>query len=123
MESKMQLCLEHPLETKLLNMASRESSQEVRADKDALIGQYVGRVQARSAQVMSSAASTLPLKRGDAALAVRGLTLYVSALINRYLVQYQDAPEAFFSRRDEIMNELKVDIDLMLYGICKEETV
>lgn len=121
MEQKMRQCAEYSAETKLLNMAAREFSREVKVEKDAIFGQYVAQIQSRSEHVISAAVATLKLQTADEQLAINGLKLYTNALVNRYLLQYQNTPEIFFSHRDTIAQELKSHIDLMLYGICKEE--
>lgn len=121
MEQKMQKCAKYPEETKLLNMASREFSNEVKAEKDSIFSEYAVQIQARSEQVMGAAVASLGLEGVDEQLAVQGLKLYTGTLISRYLLLYQNTPDEFFSRKDTIAQELKSYIDLMLYGIYKEK--
>jgi hypothetical protein len=56
---------------------------------------------------------------GDPKILSDGIHLYVSALINRYLLQYQADPDVFFAKKDVIRREMKQYLDLFLYGILE----
>ena len=48
-----------------------------------------------------------------------GLYIYINAVLNKYLLQYQQTPDQFFENSERIKAEMKEYLDLMLYGICK----
>ena len=57
-----------------------------------------------------------------AQLAAEGLQLYINAVLNRYLLEYQKTPDEFFQNSEKIRDEMKAYLNLMLYGICQKET-
>ena len=71
---------------------------------------------------MKQALATLSIKVQDDSKAKEGLLLYSNALVSKYLRIYQDTPDIFFENAQQIQLELKSYIDLMLYGIVKEES-
>ncbi len=120
MDQKLRLCARYPAETRLVNLASREGSAEVSGERAAIFARHAARTRAESAANMDRALAGLPL-RGDPDRIREGLLLYAGAILNRYLLAYQNTPEAFFARAEEIKRELKESLDLMLYGVVKEE--
>jgi hypothetical protein len=44
-------------------------------------------------------------------------------LVYQYLEIYQERPDDFFNAVPNIKTELKAYIDMMLYGIAKEESI
>ena len=48
------------------------------------------------------------------------ITIYINAILNKYLLQYQETPDVFFENSDKIKAEMKIYLDFMLFGICKE---
>lgn len=122
MDAKFALCLDHPLETYMVNMASRDAASEIADDKAALLREYTQEVRRRSAETMAKALTKLSLKATCASIAHSGLTLYATALINRYLLAYQDKPDAFFIQSKRVKQEFRDYMDLMLKGIQQEDT-
>ena len=51
---------------------------------------------------------------------LEGLSIYINAILNKYLLQYQETPDVFFENCDKIKAEMKIYLDFMLFGICKE---
>ena len=121
MDSKMRLCTAHPEKTYFVNMASRENAAEVKTQKDDLFRRTSAERQTRSAQVMTCAVSSLQLKVPDKRRVTEGLILYTNAIMNRFLLNYQECPTAFFENNDAIKAEMKSYLNLMLYGLCEEE--
>lgn len=121
MRAKLDLCTSHMPETMLVNMASRDASRQIAQDKTQLIGGYTQAAHRHSQDIMARALACLKLKDEQQALALSGLTLYSTALINRYLLTYQQRPEEFFAQADRIEREFRAYIDLMLKGIEREE--
>lgn len=121
MNQKMSLCLKYPLETRFVNMASRESALEVSLSKAELFAKYMLQTQKASSDTMEIAISSLSLKAADFSKVKEGLSMYVNALISHYLRIYQNNPDEFFNNAKQIQLEMKAYIDLMLYGIVKEE--
>ena len=124
MEEKMNLCRKYREETHMVNMASRDLSSEIAAEKAELMKQYMTAVHAGSAKTLKKAMSFLVLKGNDhMKVTAEGLQLYISAILNAYLRQYQQDPAAFFADEKRIRRKMKEYIDLMLYGICEKETI
>jgi len=122
MNQKLQLCARYPAETRFVNMASRESSVEVTPGKAEIFAKYAAQTHNASATTMKQALATLSIKVQDDSKAKEGLLLYSNALVSKYLRIYQDTPDMFFENAQQIQLELKSYIDLMLYGIVKEES-
>ena len=59
MEKKIRLCVDHPDETRLINLASRESAAQVATEKNELLKQYTMQTQQRSLTVLSNAIACL----------------------------------------------------------------
>ncbi len=119
MDRKMSLCVRYRDEMHLVNMASRDASGEIAQQKDELILEYAAAVRAESAQTIEKALAALELKKDVEERAVEdALHLYISALLNRYLLRYQQAPDRFFEDSGRIRRDLREYLDLMLYGIC-----
>lgn len=120
MDDKLRLCARCPDETALANMASRESALEVAGEKDEIVNAYLAKTRGASAVTIARAITRLELKPECGQRALEGLMLYVSAVISKYLKEYQSTPNAFFNNADSIKNEIKSYIDLILYGIVVE---
>ena len=121
MNRKMEMCQKYPNEMYMVNMASRDPSQEIMRDKTEIIQRYMISVRVKSEETLQLAMRTLKLKNQNLELCAKGLHLYINALLNRYLLQYQHAPDLFFRNSDSIKNEMKTYLDLMLYGMCNKE--
>ncbi len=119
MEKKMDLCRRYGDEMRMVNMASRDASGEIAREKADLLRGYAAAVQAESARTLKRAVAVLDLKETDRTTAAEGLQIYVGALINRYLLTYQQTPDLFFENSETVRRELKLYLDLMLYGICR----
>lgn len=120
MDRRMTLCRQYYDEMHMVNMASRDPSAEIVQTKTEVLQRYSSIIQSESMRTLERALAALlnPL-RNDGPLTVQGLRIYVNALLNQYLLQYQEDPDVFFGKSDEIKGELKNYLDLMLYGICK----
>lgn len=121
MNEKLKLCARYPAETRFVNLASRESAAEVAAGKAAVFMKYAAQVHAASAAVMEQAVGALSLKAPMTGTVKEGLLLYTNAVVNKYLLTYQNTPDQFFQNAETIKAEMKTYIDLMLYGIVAEE--
>jgi AcrR family transcriptional regulator len=121
MDHKLRLCAQYPAEMKFVNMASRESGGEVDSGRKTLFAQYGARRATASYAVLQRALKALPLKKPNDEKAAKGLLLYCDALVNQYLLAYQDHPETFFAQAEQIKKELKEYLDFMIYGIAEEQ--
>jgi len=107
-------------EMHMVNMVSREVSVEIAQEKTEIIRRYLAGVQAESVQTIRRAVATLNFKTEESnQVTIEGLHIYINAVLNKYLVQYQQAPNEFFENSEKIKAELKAYLDVMLYGICK----
>ena len=124
MKQKMDVCRRYSDEMHIVNMASRDASVEIAEDKAVLLGKYMTAVHAASAKTLKRAMSFLTLKAtGKPKVTAEALHVYITAILNLYLTQYQQDPDRFFSQEKRIRKEMKEYLDMMLYGICTQEEV
>ncbi len=121
MDEKIRLCRQFPDETRMVNMAARETGKEVQQGKSKLIAGSLAQTRAQSARTMARAVGTLRLKHADREKATAALLVYAGALMRTYLETYQEKPDEFFVKAGEIQREIREYLDLMLYGIVKED--
>lgn len=120
MSRKISVCMQYKDEMHMVNMASRDASAEIADQKAEIIRRYMTIGQLESAQTLRKALATLEFKDEDKKqVTVEGLHIYINAILNKYLLQYQQMPDKFFENRDRIKEEMKTYLDMMLYGICK----
>ena len=121
MNRKIEICVKYADEMHMVNMASRDASAEIAEQKAEVTRRYMLSVKEESTRTLRKAMSVLVLKDGARSqVTVEGLYLYINAVLNKYLLQYQQMPDAFFERSEEIKAEMKEYLDVMLYGVCKE---
>ena len=119
MSRKIAVCMKYKDEMLMVNMASRDASAEVAREKQQVLARYKASIQAQSVETLSTAVATLEIKQGaDRNKVVQGLYIYINAVINRYLREYQNTPEKFFQNSEEIKKEIKEYMDIILYGVC-----
>ena len=124
MERKNELCRKYRDEMHLVNMASRDASTEIQKEREAVFRKYAESIQAESFRTVERALKTLNLRSiKNERILKEGLYVYVNALMNRVLRQYQEDPDAFFEHSDDIQKEMKEYLELFLYGICEEDEV
>lgn len=117
MDKKIAQCIKLSDETRMVNMASREGCAAVAQGKARVMLKYRTATALATDRLMTAAVAALPVKLKEPERVKEGLRIYLSAVINKYLVIYQSHPEEFFSHIDEIKDEFREYIDLMLYGI------
>lgn len=121
MDEKMALCTHYRDEMHMVNMASRDAATEIAMRKAELLQRYAVQKKMESATTLKRALQTLPLKDGiNLQVMVECVSLYCNAVLNKYLIQYQQTPDDFFKNREAIQSEMKQYFDMMLFGICKE---
>ncbi len=120
MDRKIAQCIRLAKETAMVNMASRESCSAVAQGKARVMLKYRTATALASDRLIGAAVDALPVKLADRARVKEGLQIYISAVMNKYLVRYQTQPQEFFADIDEIKAEFREYIDLMLYGIAAE---
>ncbi|MBR3357748.1 MAG: TetR/AcrR family transcriptional regulator [Solobacterium sp.] len=122
MTRKMNLCLQFSDEMHMVNMASREAAADVALQKSEVLQKYMSAVQNESGKILNRALETLPMRTEEnRQLTAEGLHMYINAVLNHYLARYQQTPDLFFAHSEEIKQEMKEYLDLMLYGICGEK--
>ena len=122
MNRKMALCIDHPNEMRMVNMASRDTSAEISEGKADLLQRYMGGIRLDSQKMLLAAFKQLNLREDlDRKKAAEGLFLYIQAVLKRYLLQYQEMPDQFFENREAIKTEIRQYLDLMLNGVCRKE--
>lgn len=120
MDQKIRLCRDFPNETLMVNLAARDASAAVSTEKQALFSRYLAETTQASQRVLSRAIATLPLKRPDDPRLLDALSLYVSAISQKYLLQYRETPEQFFANAQVIQREMKDYINFMLEGVVRK---
>ena len=73
-----------------MNMAARETNGQVFDQKNEVLSKYAKIPKEESAKVMAKAISTLDLKDINIDKVTGALTLYIVAIINRYLEMYKE---------------------------------
>lgn len=120
MSRKIALCMRYKDEMLMVNMAARDASADVARAKQQVMARYKASIQAQSVETLSTAVAALEIKQdADKNKVVQGLYIYINAVINRYLLEYQNIPEKFFQNSEEIKKEIKEYMDIMLYGVCR----
>lgn len=120
MNRKLSVCRQHMEETRMVNMAARDPSGEISGQKAELMRRYLAEVQSESAQTLEKALAALKLADMKQ-YTLDGLHLYINAVLNKYLLEYQQTPDRFFENSEMIRAEMKEYLNLMLYGICRKE--
>lgn len=118
MDGKIRLCMECPDEMHFVNMASGEASVEVAERKREIIREYTLISKEKAMGTMLYVVSCLSLKEAQSERAAEALLLYVNAVINKYLLWYQETPDEFFHNACRIKEEIKEYLELMLLGVC-----
>lgn len=120
MDEKLRLCSKLPDETRLVNMASRETAAQAAQARARVFPKYLAQKAAQSQLILGKAFAALPLKDTDACK-LEGLTLYINAVMQKFLLEYQERPEDFFRDGERIKTKIKEYLDVMLYGIIRED--
>ncbi|MDO4194179.1 MAG: TetR/AcrR family transcriptional regulator [Erysipelotrichaceae bacterium] len=120
MNRKIRLCMEYKDEMHMVNMSSRDASSEIAKEKAEIMAGYAVLIRSESEKMLRNAMDKLHLKSRED-ITAEGLQIYINAVMNRYLLQYQQDPDQFFENSETIRKQMKDYLDLMLYGICKEE--
>ena len=119
MDQKFALCIHYYDEMHMVNMASRDAATEIVQQKAEMMQKYAIQIKMKSAETIRRALQTLNFKHDEnLQMTVEGISLYINAVLNKYLIQYQTTPDAFFQNRDAIKSEMKQYLDMMLFGIC-----
>ncbi len=117
MDTKIKLCKDFVQETHFVNMASRENAGEVVGEIAQLMGKYKKIMEVQSMITMRTALSALHLKKQDEPKVMEGLLMYTNAIIQKYLLAYQETPDSFFEHAEMIQAEMKDYMELMMNGI------
>ena len=118
---KFALCIHYYDEMHMVNMASRDAATEIVQQKAEMMQKYAIQIKMKSAETIRRALQTLNFKHDEnLQMTVEGISLYINAVLNKYLIQYQTTPDAFFQNRDAIKSEMKQYLDMMLFGICQK---
>lgn len=121
MDQKFALCIHYYDEMHMVNMASRDAATEIMQQKAEMMQKYAIQIKMKSAETIRRALQTLHFKHDEnLQMTVEGISLYINAVLNKYLIQYQTTPDAFFQNRDAIKSEMKQYLDMMLFGICQK---
>ncbi len=120
MDRKITLCTKYSNEMHMVNMASRDVSLEIAEGKTEILGKYMVLVQAESNETLRKALKTLDFKDSEnQQKTLEGLSIYINAVMQKYLLQYQETPDEFFKNSEKIKADMKNYLDLMLFGILK----
>ena len=121
MDQKFALCIHYYDEMHMVNMASRDAATEIVQQKAEMMQKYAIQIKMKSAETIRRALQTLHFKHDEnLQMTVEGISLYINAVLNKYLIQYQTTPDAFFQNRDAIKSEMKQYLYMMLFGICQK---
>lgn len=121
MMEKFDVCRKFSEEMWFVNMAAREANSQVLEQKNKVLAKYMIKAKEKSAKVLAKAVAALNLKESDTEKVTDALTIYIGAVINRYLERYKEMPDKFFEQAEQIKAEIREYIDFILYGVVKEE--
>lgn len=119
LNEKLELIKQYPDEMHFIHMASRESNTSIYASKNALLQKYTALGKTNSIAVYSHALQSIDLKKKNDSRVLEALMLYTTSIMNKYLLQYQDTPDAFFSEMPRIQKEFRIYLEYMINGIAK----
>ena len=121
MDMKYNLITKYPDETKFLNMVSKETHKEVSKDIRNILSIYHKKSKEKSSKIILSAVKKLKLRQDiDTQKIIKSLSLYIDAIVMKYLHLYQDKPMELFDNFHEFKKDVKEYLDLMIYGIVIE---
>jgi hypothetical protein len=121
MEEKFNVCRKFMEEMRIVNMAARETNSQIFDQKNKVLEKHIIKAKEKSAKVMTKAVAALNLKESNTEKVTVAITVYIDAIINRYLEIYKEKPDQFFEHTEEIKAEIREYMDFMLYGVVKEE--
>lgn len=121
MEEKLDACRKFPDEMRIINMAARETNSQVFEHKNKVLAKYIVKGKKKSAMIIAKAVTTLDLKDSNTEKVTAALAIYMGAIINKYLETYKEIPEEFFKQSDKMKEEIREYMDIMLYGVVREE--
>lgn len=118
MDLKYHLITRYPNETKFLNMVSKETHKEVSKEVRNIFHIYHKKSKEKSSKILLRAVKQLRLRQDiDAQKIIESLSLYIDAIVMKYLHLYQDNPMELFDNFNEFKDDIKEYLDLMIYGI------
>lgn len=118
MDMKYDLMTRYPNETKFLNMVSKETHKEVSKEVRNIFSIYHKKSKEKSSKILLNAIKKLKLRQDiDTQKIIESLSLYIDAIVMKYLHLYQDNPMELFDNFHEFKKDVKEYLDLMIYGI------
>lgn len=120
LESRMHICQQHPDEIRLSIMAYKETSGEVKDEKNQLLTRYHSKTWFETTKIITQSLEQISLKKStDKKKAVAAFQIYTQTLINRYSERYQERPDAFFANAISLRLEFREYLDFMLAGLAE----
>ena len=108
---------------RIINMAARETNSQVFEHKNKVLAKYIVKGKKKSAMIIAKAVTTLDLKDSNTEKVTAALAIYMGAIINKYLETYKEIPEEFFEQSEKMKEEIREYMDIMLYGVVREEVL
>ena len=122
MDKKCNLIKKYPKENKFLNMASRETSKEVEREIKDIFSQYRKKSNEKLKKQISNSIKLFNLRKDiDNDLIVDALSLYIEAIVEKHLNQFQDNPIDLFDNYDEFKNSISKYLSLILNGFLNTD--
>lgn len=105
-----------------VNRAAKETNEEIKEEKDKIVGKYMVMAQQNSAKVLNQAIDTLAIQENKKTeKLIKGMSMYVNTIMNQYLALYKDRPEELYQNQQQIKQEIKEYLDILLYGVMENE--
>ena len=121
-DQKCNLIKKYPKETKFLNMASKETSKEVDKEIKDILTEYHKKSNEKLKKQISTSVRTFNLRKDiDNELIVDALSLYIEAIVEKYLNKYQENPMDLFDNYDEFKNSISKYLSLILNGFLNTD--
>ncbi|EGC78297.1 TetR/AcrR family transcriptional regulator [Treponema denticola] len=118
MDMKYNFITKYPDEIRFLNMVSKETHREVSKEVRDIFSVYHKKSKEKSSKIILNAVEKLRLRQDiDTQKIIESLSLYIDAIVMKYLRLYHDKPMELFDNFDEFKEDVKEYLDLMIYGI------
>jgi TetR/AcrR family transcriptional regulator len=120
-ENRITLYHKYPEEARVLAMATKETSTDVRDGKNAILIRYLAKSKADFTKAVMRASDAITAHSPSESIKnTAALLIYTNALMRIYVEKFQDRPEVFFKNSERIQLEFKDYIDVMLYGMMRK---
>ena len=122
-DNKLRRCSEYYNEIRFIHLALKETDSEVVKGKTLVFSKHCEKLPVSTSEVIARSAKNLRFDEPCDRLVSEALTLYINAIIIKFLLQYQEMPDDFIKKTDRLKEEICNYVDYMLYNVIKGDTI